>query len=236
MRKTLLIGIDQSYNSTGITVSYLEDLIGKQMNFYRIVFDDKSTKKPKQLKYQKNVTQILYQLPTNISTYELEMRNDMETNSADQIETTLKAMVCSKKILGVVLKNFELYKPDDIYFAIEGFIMPNFGGMGKNQFASLTDLIMLQAHIRDLIVRFLISNSFAKQKILIVNPSELKKFFAHNGNADKPLMIEKFYTEYDGDKLLPKIQLQDTKIDDIVDSFALMMFIYSKILKHENTY
>lgn len=234
MEKSLLIGIDQSYNSTGITIAYLEDLIGKRMSFYRIVFDDKSTKKPKQLKPQPNVNQILYQLPTNITTYELEMCNDLETNTADQIETTLKAMVCSKKILSVIVDNFNRYKPNNIYISIEGFIMPKFNAMGKNQFSSLTDLIMLQAHIRDLIVRFLISNNFDTRKIVIVTPSELKKQFAKNGNADKLEMIEKFYSMYDGDKLLPKVLLQDTKIDDIVDSFALMMFTYNKLIKSLN--
>ena len=62
----LIIGLDLSLNSSGISIGYFENMYSKKLELYRVVFDDDKTVNEKQLKPIINVNQIKYKLPTNI--------------------------------------------------------------------------------------------------------------------------------------------------------------------------
>ena len=229
MIKTLIFGLDLSFSSTGITISYLEDKIGKKIQFFKVIFDDESNKKkqfvPKPIE---NLNQITYKMPTNILVDDLIMDNE-NTNNLEQVTTTIKAMICSKKI-GIIIRDaIKEFQPNEIIYSIENYIMPQFSG--KNQLKTVSGLIMLQGFVREIVIRFSIESNI-KLKIFTTTPSNNKLFFTKNGNADKPTMIKSFIENYEGLKLLPEISIEQTsKFNDVVDSFSLMMHGYSEYIK-----
>jgi len=229
MIKTLIIGLDLSFSSTGICISYLEDKVGIAMQFHRIVFDDETNKKKQ---YQpvaiQNIQQQTYRMPTNIHVEDLVI-DDENRNNQEQMTATLKAMICSKKIGGVIAKCLDTYKPRELVICIENYIMPAFSG--SNQLKTVSGLIMLQGFVRELIIRLGISYQY-DFKIMTPTPSNNKLFFTGNGNADKALMLEWFLNHYEGKKLLPEANIDKLgRINDIIDSFALCMQGYSEYIK-----
>lgn len=229
MKKSLIIGLDLSFSSTGITISYLEDNVGKSMKFYRVLFDDQTNKTGKRYEPAKvnNVTDIVYIMPTNISIADL-ILDKTDINNREQVISTLKGMICSSNIDNLIKQAIEKYEPEEITAVIENYIMPAFSG--KNQLKTVSGLIMLQGFVRkDLIKRTLIGN--IKLKLLTPTASHIKSFFAKDGNADKLKMLKAFIDHYDGSKLIPGITIADLpKVDDVIDSFALMMKGYSVIV------
>ena len=244
MRKKLIFGLDLSFSSTGITVNYLEEtektFDSKKLEFYRVVFDDESRVNEWHLKHITNVNQYTYKLPKNININDLLI--DENTNDIHQLSDTLKSMIVTKRIMSIIIKACFRYKPDDIYFGIENFIMPTFGGCSNQQ--GLTSLIMYQGMLRDALIKYCLTLKKSDEaldggyavkdfKITVVSPSENKKSFTGDGKSDKKKMIKTFYDDYDGNKLIPKQFNQDVKIDDIVDSFSLMVFVYRKLIKQK---
>jgi len=220
MRKSLIIGIDLSFNSTGITVSYLEDGEGKLMEFYRLVYE--TTPNPIE-----NINQQTYTLPTNVSVIDLIVEDSKDAYSEDQALITLKAMICCKRIMKIVCEVVDRFKPNDIYFNIEGFVMPSM--TGSQQLRVLGGLIMLQGQLRsDLIKLKLSQTNIDDFKIYITSPSELKLFFTGNGSADKQMMLDYFLDLFDGDLLLPNTESLG-KVNDVVDSFALMLNCFYRL-------
>jgi len=227
MKNTLIIGIDLSFNSTGISVAKFNDKISKTISFHRLIFDDNSSIKQFIPKSIYNVNQYTYKLPTNISVNDIIIDNDY--NSLIQAESTLKCMICIKRLMEIIIKSLPNNSIEfDLIINIEGFLMPQVSG--EQQFKSLSGLIMLQGMLRSEIIKLKLSNHFNidNLKLFITPPKELKKFFTNNGNADKQIMLDSFIDNWNGKKLLP-----DTTslkhINDIIDSFALMMNAYGKI-------
>jgi hypothetical protein len=232
MNKSLIIGLDLSFNSTGITVSYLEDNVGKTIEFFRILFDNETNKTGKRYTPHKiqNVEDIVYIMPRNINIDDLVI-DKTDINNIEQCEATLKSMICSKNINLIISNAIEKYKPKEIFCVIENYIMPAFSG--KNQLKSVSGLIMLQGFVRELLIKQSINNSIPI-KLLTPTPSKIKVFFTKSGNADKLTMLKFFIDVYDGKKLIPGIGIASIgQIDDVIDSFALMMYGYSKILKNK---
>lgn len=236
--KKLIIGIDLSFNSTGITIN--EFLNDKPLNisFHRLIFDDQSNKFKKYVPKQiLNVNQYTYKLPTNISVKDLilDESEGIDFYSEDQATLTLKAMVCSKRILEIITKklfeiNSDKNSPINIYVNIEGFIMPSVSGI--NQFKSLSGLIMLQGMLRSDLIKLKLheKTNIDNFKLFITSPSDLKKWFTGNGSADKQEMLTNFLTIYNGKILLPDTSSLD-KINDVIDSFALALNCVAKVKK-----
>lgn len=216
MLKSLIIGIDLSFNSTGITIAYLENNEGKTIEFDRLVFQ--TTPHP-----IKNINQSTYNLPSNIHVKDLIVEETEDNYSEDQSLITLKAMVCTKRIMGIIIQSVKEYSPNEIYFNIEGFIMPSMtGGL---QLRVLGGLIMLQGMLRAELIKFHIANpQIPIFKIFITSPSELKLFFTGKGgnSTTKEVMLECFINDFEGRKLLPDTESL-AKVNDVIDSFALML-------------
>ena len=241
MDKYIIIGLDLSLNSTGICVGYFEDNAIKKMKFARIVFG-KSIKK--QLV---NVDQFEYKMPVNVTTNSLMLGETgdgiiVNLDAPDEIDTTyeqtyatIKGLTAAKNINAYINSTIdELAGSLDcipVFFAIENYVMPDYGG--KNQLKTVGALIMLQGFVRrDIIMNHVSINSTMQAKFLLTVPSELKKFFTSNGNADKDEMMVSFIKNYDGQTLLPDAGLDTVDVlNDCIDAFALLTYAYSKIIK-----
>lgn len=224
----LIIGIDLSFNSTGITITEITNNIAKNISFYRLVYDDNSNKFKKYTPtYIKNINQQTYRLPTNILVKDI-IQDNSDFYSEDQAIITLKAMVCSKRILDIIVNKIKKYSDKiNLYINIEGFIMPSITGI--EQFKGLSGLIMLQGILRcDLIKIKLLKLNIDNLKIYITSPSDLKKWFTGNGSADKLIMLQSFKEIYNGNILIPNTDSLN-KINDVVDSFALCLNCIAKI-------
>ena len=222
INKKLIIGIDLSFNSTGITITEFENTIGKSIGFYRLVFETKPTPII-------NINQITYNLPTNISASDI-VEDKSDFYSEDQANITIKAMICCKRIITIITKKlFSINKnPIDIYVNIEGFIMPSISG--TQQFKSLSGLIMLQGMLRSELIKLKLTESCNIDifKIFITSPTDLKLWFTGNGSADKQIMLDNFNSVYDGKILLPDTTSL-AKVNDVIDSFALNMLCLAKL-------
>ena len=215
-----------SFNSTGISFSTIENNHNSKLKFYRLVFDDESNKTHKIYKPNEilNVNQLTYKMPTNISIQDLAV--DLEDkNSYEQIRNTLKAMVCSKYINKILQENISLYKPEVIMCTMENYIMPAFGG--RNSLTNVSGLLLLQGFVREWFIKFSVSCPHINTYLFTPTPKQTKKYFTGNGSADKKEMMQNFIDKFSGQKLLPN--LTKGKLDDIIDSFALMVHGYNKL-------
>jgi hypothetical protein len=217
--KRLIFGIDLSFNSTGITRALWVDGKCSSISFHRLVFD----KVPDPIV---NINQETYRMPTNVDVSDLIQSVGDDFYTEDQAHITLKAMVCVKRIMSIVIGSIGQPKqgeePVEIHFNIEGFVMPSMAG--QMQLRVLGGLIMLQGMLRSELIRLKITlGTAAKLKITITSPSELKLFFSGYGDADKQEMLDAFLSvTWNGSKLLPDT-MSLARVNDVVDSFALMV-------------
>lgn len=226
--KIMVIGLDLSFNSTGITISIFDENNNpEKIKFYRIIFDKENNITGKRLKPNDilNVNQIVYRMPTNIKLSDINLTKD-DTNTSEQLTTTLQAMICSKKINQIIADNIMIYGPNKVICTMENFIMPSFGG--PNSLKTVSGLLLLQGFVREFFVKLSIKYQNILVKLFTPTPKQTKKYFTGNGKAEKKNMIESFEKYFDGNKLLPITN--KGKIDDIIDSFALMCHGLSKYL------
>lgn len=225
--KQMIVGLDLSFNSTGIAISYLEDWKAKYVTLHRLVFDDESRKTENwQPKPIINVVQEVYRMPRNIDRSQFSINKDPDDFSTEQITATLKAMVCAKRISKILDKQLSEYQPDAVFFNIEGAITPMFST--ANQMRVIAELTVLQGYVREWIVRNYINKEYSNYVLHITPPNQLKRFFTGNGKADKDRMYQSFIENWDGIKLMPL--RTNSKIDDVVDAFALMCFMYNQLI------
>jgi hypothetical protein len=190
------------------------------IRFERFIYLDSATTKkgaPRTVTPQLNVIHHTYTMPTNVSLDKLLVVNDV-TNK-EQILASIKALMCAKvinaRIASIVGEN------NKCVFCIENYIMPGLGG--KNQLQVVGALINLQGYVREAIIRMAITNPDIR--MIVASPSTIKKYFCRKGNASKEEMINSFFnTWYGRDHIENK-----GKIDDIVDSYALMQYASSRI-------
>ena len=231
--KILHIGLDLSFNSTGITFSLFdENMNPEKIKFYRIVFDNENNITGKRLKPNdiQNINQIVYRMPSNIKLSDINLVID-DKNTSEQLTSTLQAMICSKKINQIIADNIMNYGPNKIICTMENYIMPNFGG--PNSLRNVSGLLLLQGFVREFFVKLSIQFPQLIIKLFTPTPKQTKKYFTGNGNAEKKEMLESFINNFQGQKLLPV--LNRGKLDDIIDSFALMChgLYMSKISKNK---
>lgn len=231
MKKSIIIGIDLSFNSTGISISEFNDTVATKIEFHRLIFDDQSTIKQYIPKPIYNVNQYTYKLPTNISVKDIIISSD-DYNSLLQAEATIKCMICIKRLMDIIINKIQRISKTctkfDLFVNIEGFLMPQVSG--EQQFKSLSGLIMLQGMLRAELIKLKLSekSNIDIFKLFITTPKELKLWFSGNGNADKQMMLDSFLDNWDGRKLLPDTSSL-AKINDVIDGFALMMICFGKI-------
>lgn len=230
MGTTLIIGLDLSFSSTGITFILMnnETKEAKKICFYRLVLD-KEINKIKKFTPEEiiNINTVVYKMPTNISTYDLLLDKD-DVNNNEQIEATLKAMICSKKIGRIISIVFDKYKPDNLIVSIENYIMPSFSG--QNQLKTVSGLITLQAFVREYVIKLALTFDI-DIKLYTPTPSANKAFFTMNGRAEKIDMLRVFLNHYNGNKLLPTVTEESVHaVNDVIDSFSLAVNAYSKII------
>jgi len=229
-KTTLIIGLDLSFSSTGLTFFKLNNQT-KQVEkicFYRLVLDREINKIKKYTPEEiQNLNTLVYKMPTNISVYDLLLDKD-DVNNTEQVEATLKAMICSKKIAQIISEVYNEYACDDIVVSIENYIMPSFSG--QNQLKTVSGLITLQGFVREYVIK--LSLGFKKDiKLYTPTPSANKKFFTGNGKAEKLEMLQVFLNNYDGNKLFPTVTESSLHaINDVIDSFSLAVNAYSKII------
>jgi hypothetical protein len=226
----IIIGIDLSYNSTGMTVAKWAGNVCKTISFHRLVFDKVPTP-------VKNLNQQTYRMPTNVRVDDLVTLNGDDFYSEDQAHITLKAMVCVKRLLQIIVPqvdkhvmkltttehpNEERKYGPEVHFNIEGFVMPSMVG-GSQQLRTIGGLIMLQGMLRSELIKYrVLLGQHIKFKITITSPSELKLFFAGFGSAEKFDMLDSFIQTFGGSALLPDTESL-AKVNDVVDSYALML-------------
>lgn len=224
--KQLIVGLDLSFNSTGIVFGFFNDYNATHISLYRLVFDDNSRKcinwKPKPIP---RINQETYRMPTNINLEQLSLTNNSNDFTTEQITATLKALICSKRISKIIEKVVNEFKPDEIYYNIEGAITPVFST--ANQMRVIAELTVLQGYVREWIVRDYIEKNYSKCVLYITPPNQNKKFFTGNGKATKDDMYKSFIEEWDGGKILPVVT--NSKIDDVIDAFSLMAYMYNLI-------
>ena len=218
-QRDIMIGLDLSFNSTGICMMIVEDGEPTYMNFELLLFD-------KKYKPIRGVTQNTYKLPTNATPESLTIDGLNDEYTTDQNYINLRYIMAAKNVLAIVKSYVSKHGEfDNIVIGIEGFISPNI--MGNMQFRSITGLIMMQSIIRE----ELISTYHHKLKMNIISPSHLKLFFTGKGNATKFDMLYSFLHTFDGEKLIDCSSL--AKINDLVDGFALNVCIFVRFYHTE---
>lgn len=224
--KQIIVGLDLSFNSTGISIGYFTDYNATHLSLNRLVFDDNSRKsvgwKPKHIP---GINQQTYRMPTNIDITELSLTDDANDFTTEQVTATIKAMICSKRICKIVEEAITSFEPDEVYFNIEGAITPVFST--ANQMRVIAELTMLQGYVREWIVRNQLEKHYSKCVLYITPPNQNKKFFSGTGKGTKDDMYRAFIDEWDGAKILPVNT--NSKIDDVIDAFALMVYMYRMI-------
>jgi len=231
IKKSLIIGLDLSFSSTGICVGYFEDYSAKSIQFHKVVFDENKNKTGKVYTPEriKNINIVTYRMPTNLLVSDM-IVDLSDTNNFEQCEVTLKALICCKKIGAILLQNILKYQPTEILFSIENYIMPSFNG--PNQLKHVSGLITLQGYVRKLCIETCLSKQISI-KIYTPTPSSNKLFFSGNGSAEKGQMIKSFIEDYNGEKLIPTIKsCSEAQVNDVVDAFSLMMNVYSRNYKN----
>lgn len=244
----LIVGLDLSFNSTGITFVELIDRNAVSIEFHRLIF---GSTKPKKIK---NINQHNYVLPSNINYRSLTIAGEYDDEfivadnetppndpfspdfyGLDQMYVSIKTMInCSRitlliqKKINQILESGCNFKDLEIIFNIEGNVLDSNPKAGT-QLRVVGGLIGLNQEVRSSIIKLMVKNpEFKKFKLFITSPTELKSYFSNHGTADKQMMLDSFINSWNGKKLLPDTSSL-IKINDVVDSFALAMNAYTKI-------
>ena len=224
--KILLIGLDLSFNSTGISFCKVTDNIPETIKFYRVGYTESTNNvTPKHIP---NVNQILYRMPSNVNAEDLLLTKNSK-NDAEQVYATIRSMICAKKvnsILATILEDvrLEVSRKDSeqltIICTIENYIMPAFAG--PNSLRNVSGLILLQGYIREFLIRYKLTYPDVTLLLHTPTPTQNKKNFTGDGKADKQKMLETFLNFHDGSKLLPNTS--KGKLDDVIDAYSLMIY------------
>ena len=208
----IFIGIDQSINSTGITVQFDTD---ENKNFYIISGNTKLTSKEQ--KAQNTYNNFKYVL------YNKQDPKTGKNNHESEMIKTYNLINISRTIIGIISYYVKQFDKCNVYVCMEGI------SYQSAQTKSIMDLAGLNYIIRyDLIKYFTITpegiDKVHKYAIIIATPGEIKKFASGNGSAKKDVMIKLFESIFPNLYLIPKI-------DDIADSYWMCEYVKSIISK-----
>lgn len=252
---SIFVGLDLSFNSTGITLIESHNRDCKLIEFTRLVYNPQN----KPLSNFSTINHLGYTLPINMNykrltsvdsltdldtdfnleqfdSFDDELLDDtlnIERYNIDQLFITTKLMVNAKRINEIVIKFIESVKKNNnindedinMIFNIEGNILG--GEKSSNQLRVVGGLIMLNQEIRHNIIRLNIDRNFNDFKLFITSPTELKMYFTDDGKAEKIDMINTFNNTWNGKVLIPESD-RIYEVNDVVDSFALAVLSYEK--------
>lgn len=201
----IFIGIDQSINSTGITIQKFDEEVLLDKKFY-IIHNSKLTKKEIAAEEAlNNFEYILYD--------KLEKANS-SSNSEYEAFKMRNAINISENIIDLIIRNIN--KLDKVYIGIEGI------SFNSTQTKSLIDLAGLSYIIRYNIFKFFNSHKDNQGELIIFTPGEIKKFATGNGNAKKESMISLFNAMHNELRIIPKI-------DDLADSYWICEYLHTVV-------
>ena len=202
----LFIGIDQSINSTGMTIELYKGNNNSDTHFYIITGKQKLTSKEQ--KAHDTYTCFDYIL------YNKRDIKDAIDNHEAELFKTHNLINISKTIISIISYYIQNSKPiENIYICMEGI------SYQSGNTSSIIDLAGLNYIIRTDIIRFLTKKNI-NYNLIIAPPSEIKKFASGNGAAKKDIMIKLFETTHPNLYLIPKI-------DDIADSYWMKEYAKS---------
>ena len=202
----IFVGIDQSINSTGVTVQ-----CDNKEYFYIITGNTKLTgKEQKAHNTYDNFRYIMYN------------KQDVKTASSNHESELIKTknlINISRTIIGIISSYVQQYKECNVYVCMEGI------SYQSAQTKSIMDLAGLNYIIRYDLLRYFTTikesiDRIKEYKLMVATPGEIKKFASGNGSAKKEIMIKLFETTHPNLYLIPKI-------DDVADSFWMSEFIKS---------
>ena len=206
----IFIGIDQSINSTGLTIQVYDNDIKIKEYFY--IITNKTSKKAKEISLGINNFEYIY--------YNKLEKNDAKDNNEFESFKLHNNIEISSKIINLVNYYIDLYgNLSKIYIGMEGI------SYSSSQTKSLIDLSGLSYIIRYDIYRFLNNHKDNNGRFYIFTPGEIKKFTTGNGNANKDMMVNLFKNLYTDLSKLPKI-------DDISDSYWICNYLKNIINKN----
>ncbi len=186
------IGIDPSINSTGICIHRYDDN-NTLIDIRFFIIKPNKLKKKEQLINISNFSFILYE-KTDIS--------KIPEYHLQEFEKTKNLINLADKILEVISK----YINEDTVIVMEGV---SYGSSLRTK--SIFDLAGLNYLIRNKILQY------NTGKLLICPPTEIKKFAAGKGNAQKDIISTGFVI------LFPEFEEID-KIDDLADAYYMSKF------------
>ena len=200
----IYVGIDQSINSTGITVNIEQDEF-----FYIITGNNKLT--AREMKANNAYNNFQYIMYNKIDTKE------SKDNHESEIIKTKNLINISRTIIGIVSYYVKKFDKCNVYVCMEGI------SYQSAQTKSIMDLAGLNYIIRYDLLKYFTSIQEAIErvenyKIIIATPGEIKKFASGNGSAKKEVMIKLFETTHPNLYLIPKI-------DDIADSYWMSQYV-----------
>lgn len=214
----IILGIDQSLNSTGLTIelyadSSLSELIDK--HFYIITGKDKLTNKEnKAQQTYKNFDYIIYK------------KHEIKTASnahEKELFKTFNIITISKCILKLLTDIIYKYNTKyNIYVCMEGISYQSANTSSIIELAGLNYVIRYELYNLYITNKNII-NIF---KLIVSAPTEIKKFASGNGSAKKDTMITLFEAIHPNLYLIPKI-------DDIADSYWMAQYIKHLILNNQ---
>ena len=197
----IYIGIDQSINSTGITIQKFENNKLIEKKFY-IIHNSKLTKK--EIIAQESLNNFEYVL------YDKLEKSNSKTNSEFEEFKLKNTVSISNRIIDIIIDNMS--KIDRVYIGLEGI------SFNSSQSKSLIDLAGLSYIIRYNLYKFFISHQDNIGDLFVFTPGEIKKFATGNGNAKKESMIELFKVMHPELTIIPKL-------DDLADSYWICEYL-----------
>lgn len=199
----IFIGIDQSINSTGITIQKFEDNKKVDKQFY-IIKGNKLTKKESDIDLD-CFNYIVYD--------KKEKKNSTNNNEFERFKLE-NAINISNIIIDLIVDSIK-NKLDKVYIALEGI------SFQSSQTKSLIDLAGLSYIIRYSIYKFFESHQDNVGELIVFTPGEIKKFATGNGTAKKESMIALF-------KNLNNQLSIINKIDDLADSYWICEYLITQ--------
>lgn len=197
----IFIGIDQSINSSGITLNFFENNKKIDEKFY--IITNKITKNEE--KIQLEIPNFEYKVYNKIDKKDTIDNNDFERSKL------LNNIMISDIIMDIIQKSRK-NSLDKIYVGMEGISYSSF------QTKSLVDLSGLSYIIRYRLYNYFNQNQDQQGGLFVLTPGEIKNFASGNGSASKEIMVNLFKTLYhDFTKL--------KKIDDIADSYWICSYL-----------
>ncbi len=199
----VFVGIDQSINSTGVTVQCFEKEKLVNQHFY-IIKANKLTKREKKAEEDiEEFENILY------NKWEKEDAKDNNEFELHKLENNISISGC---ILDII-KNHAINSLDKVYVSMEGI---SFQSSNKTQ--SIIDLAGLSTLIRYRVYNYFMANQDHLGSLKIFTPSEVKRFATGNGMSKKEVMVELFKTNNKKFAMIPKL-------DDMADSYWICSYM-----------